>query len=347
MQAVALVGLFLIGIFYTLYFASAVFIPVALALLLKLVLAPVVRRLTGIGIPETLGSGLVIALLLAAVGTGILSLSEPASEWLAQAPRSFEMAEYKLKDLKQSVEEVSKATKKVEEIAGVSNDPAVSRAVVVQGPGLAESVVSGASSVLGAVVITTVLLFFLLASGDLFLRKLVKVLPSLHDKRRAIEIARQTERDISTYLFTVTIVNALLGSATALTMWLLEMPNPVLWGVLAAVLNFIPYVGPGMMILILALVSLLTFNSWPQILLPPGVYLGLTFLEGQLLTPLTLSHRLTLNPVVIFVALLVWGWLWSVPGLLLAVPLLAAFKIVCDRVEPLRPIGHFLAKRDE
>lgn len=346
-RSFALTGLFVLAVFYTLYFARAVFIPIALAILLKLVLAPLVRRLDRVGVPESIGAVVVIALALGTVVFGVVQLSVPATEWLSRAPQSFAMAEYKLRDVKRSVEEVREAAKKVAELTSMDEPEASAPAVVMQGPRLAESFFVGTYSFLVAAIITIVLLYFMLAAGDLFLRKMVQVLPRLHDKKRAIEIARQTERDISTFLLTVTCINTLLGCATGLAMWALGMPNPVLWGVLAGVLNFVPYLGPAVMIGVLALVSLLSFDSWSQMLLAPGGFLVLTTLEGQLITPLVLGQRLTLNPVVIFVALLVWGWLWNVPGVLLAVPLLATFKIVCDHVDALTPVGHFLGRRDE
>jgi predicted PurR-regulated permease PerM len=192
---------------------------------------------------------------------------------------------------------------------------------------------------------TTILLYFMLASGDLVLRKTVRVLPRLQDKKRAVDIFRQAERDISTYLVTITLVNITLGAVTAAAMYLLGMPNPVLWGVLAAVLNYVPYLGPLTTFGVIALVSLLTFDQLSEAILPPLVFLGLTSLEGQVLTPLFLGRRLTLNPVAVFLALLIWGWLWGIPGILLAVPLLATFKIFCDNIEPLAPIGEFLDRR--
>lgn len=344
LQAIATVGLFVLGAFYTLYFARAVFIPIVLAVLLKLVLAPLVRRLTKVRIPEPMGAAIVLVLVLGTVGYGAVELSGPASDWLTRGPQSFAMLEYKLRDIKQSVEEVNQ---KVEELTAMDESPGESSRVVVQGPTLAETLFAGTSNLVGAAVITVVLLYFMLASGDLFLRKTVHVLPSMHDKRRAIGIARRTEREISTYLLTVTVINILLGCAAGLVMWALGMPNPVLWGVLAATLNFIPYVGGIMMVGILGLVSLLTFDTWSQMLLPPAIYLVMTALEGQLITPMVLGNRLALNPVVIFGAMLIWGWLWNVPGLLLAVPLMAAFKIVCDHVEALRPLGQYLGKRDD
>jgi predicted PurR-regulated permease PerM len=175
-----------------------------------------------------------------------------------------------------------------------------------------------------------------------FLAKLVKVLPTLTDKKRALQIARDTERSISYYLVTTSAVNLGFGGAVAVAMHLVGMPNAVLWGVLAAVTNFIPYLGAVAMVIILGLAALLEFDDVWRALLVPAVFFGLNFAEGYLLTPLALGRRLTLNPVVVFVGVLFWGWVWGVAGALLAVPILAAVKIVCDRIEGLAAVGEFL-----
>jgi predicted PurR-regulated permease PerM len=189
--------------------------------------------------------------------------------------------------------------------------------------------------------VVIVLLYFLLASGDLFLRKLIKVLPTFKDKKRAVEIAREVESNISTYLFTVTLINAGVGVAVGVGVWLLKMPNPVLWGVIACVLSYIPYLGALVGVGILGLAALLVFDDLGHALAVPAVYLAVSFVEGNFITPLVLGRRLTLNPVVIFVGILFWFFLWGIPGALLAVPTLAVFKIVCDHVDTLAPVGEF------
>jgi predicted PurR-regulated permease PerM len=138
----------------------------------------------------------------------------------------------------------------------------------------------------------------------------------------------------------------LLTAATALAMALLGMPNPVLWGALAAVNNFIPYLGSLVTVGVLTVVAAVSFDTLGQIVAPPLIFFALTTFEGQFLTPMLLGKRLTLNPVVIFLALLIWGWLWGIPGVLMAVPLLAAFKILCDHVPSLAAVGEFLGRKE-
>ena len=340
-----ILALAVMGGFYTLYFARAIFVPIALAVLLNLLLGDFVRRLAKMHIPEALGAAVVLVLFVGGIGLATYQLSGPAAGWVEGAPYNLAKIQDKLQSVKETVEEVKRTTKQVEEMADTDGD-AGAPAVTVKGPSLTESFLSGAGRVASTVGITIVLLYFMLASGDLFLRKLVKVLPTFQDKKRAVEIARQAESDISRYLVTVTLVNLGLGVLTGLAMFALGMPNPVLWGALAALNNFIPYLGAMVTTGVLAVVAAVTFEELSAIVAPPAVYLLLTTLEGQFVTPMLLGRRLTLNPVVIFLALLVWGWLWGVPGVLMAVPLLAAFKILCDHVPSLATVGEFLGRRD-
>ena len=189
-----------------------------------------------------------------------------------------------------------------------------------------------------------VLLFFLLASGDMFLRKLVTVLPRFENKKLAVEISRQIEHDISRYLLTVTLINAVFGSAVGLSMYFIGLPNALLWGVMAGLLHFIPFLGAIVGISVVTLVALVTMDQLTSILLVPSAYLGLNLLEEYLFFPFLIGRRLLLNPVVIFIWLIFWGWLWGIPGALMAVPLLAIFKIVCDHIEPLAAVAEFLGR---
>jgi predicted PurR-regulated permease PerM len=290
-----------------------------------------------------LGAAVVLLGLLLTVGYGVYLLSEPAMSWAEKAPRSLQQLERKLRALRKPVDQVSKAAEKVEEIARVKNDKKVPE-VELKRPGVTEVLLSGTQSFIAEVLVVCILLYFLLASGDLFLQKIVKVLPRLQDKKRAVEIIRETEEHVSTYLLTVTLVNAGLGTATGLAMYILGMPNPLLWGVMVGVLNFIPYLGATVNLIVLTLVAILTFSDLRRALLVPGVFFGLATLEGNFITPMILGRRLTLNPVVIFITLIFWGWMWGIPGALLAIPMLSTLKIICDRIEPLAPIGEFLGR---
>jgi predicted PurR-regulated permease PerM len=205
-------------------------------------------------------------------------------------------------------------------------------------------VLSGTTAVTAGLVAAVLLLFFLLASGDTLLRQAVTIAPRLRDKKRVVEIVREMEDDVSHYLLTISLINAGLGVAVGIAMFLLGMPNPILWGAMAAVLNFIPYLGALIGIGTIGLVALLIFDEPARILLPPLVYFALTTFEGYFVTPSLLARRLTLNPLAVFLALILFTWMWGAAGALLAVPMLASFKICCDHIEALQPIGVMLGR---
>lgn len=214
--------------------------------------------------------------------------------------------------------------------------------VTLAGPSVMDRVISTSAALLAGMLETLVLLYFLLASGDLFLQKLTGMLPEFRDKKKAVAIARETETSISMYLSTVALVNVLEGTVVALVMWALGMPNPVLWGVLVLFLEFIPYLGALVMVGVLTLAALVTFDSVGHIIAVPASYLFINLLQAYVLTPLLLGRRLTLNPVAILIGLILWWEIWGVAGAFIAVPLLATFKILCDHIETLAPVGEFL-----
>lgn len=340
-KSIALTGLFILSLFYTLYLGRAFFLPIILAILLSLLLTPVVRLLKKLRIPEALGAALVVFGLLGVLGWGVYELATPAYEWVQQAPRSLRKVESKLREFKKPMQQMSKASEQVEKMTAVGGGQDTAK-VAVTTETLGERVFSRATDFIANGAIMFILLYFLLAAGDMFLRKLIKVMPSLSDKKRAVEIARQVETEISTYLSTITLINLVLGLAVWGIMSLIGLPNPLLWGVLAMVTNYIPYLGALVMIGILAMVGFITFDSLGQSLMAPGAYVGLNLLESYFLTPMILGRRLTLNPVVIFLGLTFWGWLWGITGALLAVPIMVVLKIFCDHSETLAPIGEFL-----
>jgi len=340
-RSVVLTGLFVLACLYTLYFARDFFLPVIIALFLSFLLWPIVRGLAAIRIPEPAGAGLVLLTAFAIVGFAGYELSGPVSEWLDRVPDLAQKLQRQVRDVRRPVEQVTKATERLTNATAPSGAPAK---VEIQKPSLAERLFVHTWDFGVALMVVVVLLYFLLASGDLFLRKLIKVLPRFDDKKRAVQIAREIETSISRYLLTQALINTALGTAGGIAFWLLGMPNPALWGVLGAVLNFIPYLGALTTIGTVFLVAAATFPTLAQAALPPAAYLGLATLEGTFITPLIMGHRLMLNPVVVFVGLTFWGWLWGIPGALLAVPMLVMFKIFCDHIEPLAPVAEFLGK---
>ena len=344
----ALTWLLVLAIFYTVYFAKGLLLPVAIALLLNLLLAPLVRGLKKyLLLPNPVGAGLILLLFAGGVAAGFYGLADPTTRWLNEIPLALTEIEQKVRALKEPVENVQDAAKRVEDLANGGDTKAAGSepaAVVVQGPGITQTVLGGAASLASGFVIVIALLYFLLAAGDTLLRQAVRSLPTLDHRRRMVGIVREMEEDVSYYLLTISVINAGLGVAVGLATYLLDMPNPVLWGVMAALFNFVPFLGAAAGIVILAVVAMVTFDQLVAMLLPPLAYLVLTSIEAQLVTPSLLARRLTLNPVVVFLALIAGTWLWGIGGALLAVPMLATFKICCDHIDDLKPIGTLLGR---
>lgn len=332
----------LLAVLYTLYLAREVVVPVVFAVLLKLFFSPTMRVLRKARIPDPAGAALVILVLLSIFGVGGYAISGQAQGWIANAPKAMATAGAKFKKLRQPVERVTRTAEQMESATGVSGEQTPTREVVVRGPSLLSRVFGTTTSLVAGLLEVIVLLYFLLAGGELFLQKLVKVLPNLPDKKRAVTIARETEASISTYLSTILLINACEGVVIAIIMALLGVPNPVLWGAVAGLLEFIPYLGAATMVIILSVVGLTTFPGVGHALLVPACFLVVTTLQANFVSPPLLGRRLTLNPVAIFVGLAVWFFIWGIPGAFMAVPLLAATKIFCDHTEALAPIGEFL-----
>ena len=339
----ATTGLFVLATFYTLDVAREFFIPVVLAIIFNFFLSPFVRALKRFWVPEYLGAAIVMIAGAAIIGAIVYELSAPVTEWAARAPEITGKIAKEMQKLKRPVQKVTQATEQVSRMTNVSEgDQSHTTSVEVKRPSILEGLVVKTRDAIFGLVVLVVLLYFLLSSGDLFLRKLIHVLPRFEDKKRAVLIARQIEDHISKYLVTVALINACLGTAGGLVFWALGMPNPALWGATGFILNFIPYIGALTEIVIVTLVATATFPHIGHALIVPASYLTLATIEGNFVTPYVMGRRMTLNRVIVFVAVTFWGWMWGILGIFLAVPTLVMFKIFCDHIEPLAPIGEFL-----
>lgn len=340
-KSVALTGLFVLAVFYTMYFMRAMLLPLVLALLLSYLLAPLVRLLARIRIHTAFGSAIVLLSLVGLLIYGISRLAEPVAGWLEIAPYSLRQIEQKILPLKKPMEKVAQASGEIEKLT-TSAEPQA-QTVIVKRNALAEAFRTQTPEFIASGVVMFILLYFLLAYDGIFLAKLIKVSPRLTDKKRSVSIVREIEAQISRYLVTITAINIGLGFAVGLTVHFLGLRNPIMWGVLVAMLNFVPYLGALTGIICMTLGAVLSFDSLGYAMVFPASYLVLAALEGNFITPMVLGRSLTLNPVVILIALTFWGWMWGISGMILAVPILATFKIFCDHIEPMAPIGEFMS----
>lgn len=341
-RTIALVGLFVLAVAYTLFFARSFLLPVAVAIFLDFLLSPVVRWLRKLRVIEPVGAALIIVVLLGTIGVTMYSLAPSAAAWIRRAPESLDQARAKFDAIRGPVAEMTRAAEEVEEATDVGTD--TTPQVEIKGPTLAGRIFGGTMSMFTFFTFVLFTTYFLLAAGDLFLQKLIKVLPQFRDKKRAVSIAREIESQISQYMLTVTAINVGVGVATGIAMELCGLPNPVLWGVVAGLLNFMPYVGALLTIGIIALASIVSFDTLGQAAVPPLVFFGINMVEGNLLTPMIVGNRLSLNTVALFIGMTFWWFVWGIPGALMAVPMMATIKIFCDHFEPLKPVGEFLGR---
>ena len=339
LKAIVLVGIFSLLFLYALYITGEIIVPVIIAFLLKMVLQPATEILVDLRLPRVVAAILVVGIPLAAVSGLVIFLSGPASGWISGAPQNLAKLERRLESVSAIARNLQKASHDVEKLG---DDEAAPPAVTVKGPPLSTFLFSGTRALLTGFVTVVVLLFFLLVSGNSFLRRIVEILPTLHDKKQAVDIINEVQRTIAVYMGTVTMMNVAVGVLTGVATYFCGLSDPVLWGSAAFLLNYIPILGPLANAVLLALVGLTTFNEVGQALLPAGIFLLIHFAEGEGVTPMLLARQFTLNPVVVILALIFWYWMWGVAGALLAVPMVAAFKIMCDRIDGLKAIGHFL-----
>jgi len=345
-RSIGITILSILALVYAMSFARDFLLPVVMALLLDLLFSPVVRALTRIGIGAPLGAAIVVVGLLALVSLGAYELSTPVEGWVAEAPATLARAEARMKKLTKPLDRVRRTAEQVETATSTAAPPKTTE-VVVRGPGIVARVFGTTQRLVAGSLQVVILLYFLLAAGDLFLQKLVKVLPQLGDKRTAVQIARKAESSISTYLITALALNVGEGIVVAIVLYFLRMPNPALWGAVVVLLEFVPYLGALTIVLVLGVAALTAFDSVTHALLIPAAFLAINTVQANFLSPLLLSRRLTLNPVALFVGLAFWWWIWGIPGAFIAVPLMATFKIFCDHIDSLAPIGEFLGQRDE
>jgi predicted PurR-regulated permease PerM len=341
--AFALIGILILLSLYTTYFARPVLLPVTLALLFTFLLRPVIRGLKKIKIPETVGSAIVLLALIGSVGYGAGQLSGPAREWIERAPDTLHSIQTKVKSLVSPVQKVKKTAEEFQKMTATETKEGQKIEVKSQ-PGLSDTFFAGIKQFFAQGAVMVILLYFLLASGDTFVEKLSAVFPRKQEKKEVVNIVSDIENSMSRYIVTVTMINIVEGIFVGLIMYFLDMPNPVLWGVMATFLIYIPYLGPLAGIGVVAVVSLHTFEATGKALLAPGLYFVVDAVQGQIITPIVLGRRFELNPVIIFMWLIFWGWIWGVPGAFMAVPLLTLFKILCDHIDALGPIGKFLEK---
>jgi len=320
-------AMLMLALLYTVTLVKALIIPLVLAGFIGLALNPIVARGTRHHVPRWLGASVLMAALIAGIVTGISLLTQPALTWLHSAPSQIRSFVPKLQHLTRPLEAASRATQTL--VNGHPNWSAQNPSDVAIS---VWDVLAGTPKVLAAVLTVLLLVYFFLVYGDLILRRLVEIAPSFGYKRHAVSIVRGIQTEVSRYILTTVLINVSLGAATAGMLYLLHMPDPLLWGTVATFANFIPYVGAIVTTTTLLFVGLIHFEVLADALLPAFCFACITAVEGNLITPWILGRRMRVSPIAILIWLLIWGWLWGVPGALLAVPMLTSAKLIAARV---------------
>ena len=344
-------GLFFMALLVILTLGKAFFLPVLLAIFLSLTFSPVVRALRRRGVPESVSAGLMVLFATVGFAFAISYLADPLSTWIERFPAQFLEIKQRLSVFFDKLTLLQDASNSLSMEPGEMPGEASTAENGDNGDNGETGIIAMAAtnilSIATAALVTMVLSFFLLAKGRLFYSKILERFSGLQDKKDALSTVYTIERSISRYLLTITLINMLLGVAIGTAMWLLGMPSPLLWGIAAAVLNFLPYIGALMGIIGSAVVAVLTFDALGSALIVPLVYALLTGLEGQFVTPAYVGKSLSINPVVIFLSVAMWSVMWGLAGALIAVPLLVVINTIAQNVDSLSWFAHFISDYEE
>ena len=339
-------------------YAQELFVPIVLSILIAYALNPFVATLEGLRIPRTLGAAFTVIALFAGVGFGVYALRQQTAVVLDSIPDVLAKVRNEIQEYRRSPDQSSnaigklrQAAKEIEETAAEATDTAASRGVPkvqIDQPAFRTNdfIWTGSLGLLSLVsngVLVVFLVFFLLASGDLFKRKVVHLIGTrLSEKRMTLETLNEINAQIERFLFIQVLTSIAVGVCTAVSLWAFGLHQPAFWGSAAGVLSSLPYIGPIFITGALAIAAFVQFASMTAVVKIVAVPIVVFSLEGLLLKPAVMGKAARINGVAMFVGLLFWSWIWGLIGLIVAVPIMMALKSVCDRVESLRPIGELL-----
>ncbi|HWK82961.1 MAG TPA: AI-2E family transporter [Caldimonas sp.] len=333
-------GLLAVAIVFLLEQARPVLLPVAIALVFTFVLAAPVRALRRAGIHEYAGAGIVIAAVLGVIVVIAMLIAAPAAAWWSRAPLIVHELVEALQRWRDALFPYSTPAP-LARAASVATDPLGER-LASEGWIFTRLAIGETIAFALSASATVILLYFLLASEQWLVQRTAAAFRRPRTRALVLSGFRQAQRDIGMFISTMSLVNIALGVATGLALWLIGLPNPVLWGTTTAVLAFIPYLGPLLIAVLLLLAGSVTFGTGFAMLGPPAAFLVLHGIEANFLSPMIMGHRLRLSPVFVFLSVMVWGWLWGIAGAFIAVPLLLALRAVCKRSRRLRLVCVYL-----
>ena len=357
-KTTALTVLAVLASLYMLHWASAVVVPLLLGLVVSYALTPAVNRLVQWHLPRMLAAALLLALGVGAMGGIGWTLSDDAAAMVEALPDAAQKLRRGITSQRNlgpavAIDKVQKAASEIERAAdeGASAPPSRGATKVqIEQPrfnvkGYLWSGTVGLMGAVGQAVVVVFITFFLLASGDTFRRKMVKLAgPGFGEKRLTLQALDEIDQQIQRYLMVQVLTSALVGIATWLAFLWIGVEHAGVWGVVSFALNFIPYFGSIIVTGASAVLGFVQFGNFETALLIAGATLLINSLEGYLLTPWLTGRASRMNPVAVFVGVLAWGWLWGLWGLFLGMPILMAIKAVCDRVDELKAVGEMLGE---
>lgn len=340
-------GLFVLGVLYTMYLAHQVFLPIILALLASLLLAPPVAALARRGIPKAIGAMVMLAMLVGVVGGIGAYVSGPIMDWMEEAPEGIGNLLFSNHGLHDAYQRMTDSARQVEEaVEEFADEEGVERSttVVLESESWRGQLMIGARNNAVAVALALTLSYFLLVSGESLVRNLVSQLTTRERRRTVLRVIRDSQREIARYLAVITVSNSAVGVLTTIMLWALDLPSPVVWGVIATLLRFVPYLGVLVTTVALVIISAISMDDPLVMMAAPAGYLLLSTLVGFVLEPYIHGYRMDINPIIIFLGIFFWGWLWGAIGVLLAVPLMTVIMVLLRQIDGLRPLYRVIAR---
>jgi len=324
-----------LAVLTVLYFARDIFIPIALSITIGLLLRPIVRWMYRRHIPEAVGAIICLLAFVIMIAAVILPILGPARAWMDDMPRNIKRAREKMAVLRDRVAPLLRVQSQIADLAagGEGEEQTASEKpvpVTVQDSQFTSNALSTTGSMVGMWLVVIILAFFMLIEGDSLINDLLTMLPTFREKRRTVELIKEIERSVSSYLSTITLINVGLGIVITLTLWAMGVPNPAVWGLMTTIFNYVPFIGQGVAGIVIGFVALLSFDSIGYALLVPIVFFSIAAVEGNVITPSLLGRNMSLNPILVLISLIWWGWMWGIAGAALAVPILAVLKISCE-----------------
>lgn len=339
MIAIATTTLALIAAGFLLHAARPVMLPLTTAFVISLLLAPAADWLGRRGLPEGLRAAAVVLAAIAALLTAFYFLGRPAAQWFESLPEIAEEARQKLSGVAAAVSQVEEVSRRVEEMASTGDNGPEPQEVVLRAGSFTNALADGVRAAFIQIVFTAVLVYFLLATRSSFRLKAIAARPTVSGKLQTARLLRDMQKKVGSYMFTMLIINFGLAAVVAAGMAAIGMPSPLVWGALAGALNFVPYLGPAVVTILLGVAGVVQYDTLAMAAAAPAIYIAANFIESNLVTPMLVGVRLRISPLAIFVAVSFLAWLWGPVGAVIAIPLVVVTKTVCDAIEPLRPVG--------